>query len=233
MSQLFEVAAHVSTPWTLAAFAMAAIVFLVTHLVKRRGKIRSISWAAITAIVLLALVTIIALLSSLAIYRVRVTVVGPQGTPVEDAKVWSSLGGEAKKVAGGWQLDIPAAARSADRKMTIWASLDVAYLKGSQEVQLADDLNPAVTIRLISDKTATVRGLVIDRQGRAVADARVSVAGYESEGAITQAGGNFVLPAHAADGQNVLLHAEANGYAGVTQNHMAGDRPATIVLDRK
>ena len=73
----------------------------------------------------------------------------------------------------------------------------------------------------------------MDRRGRAVAGARVSVAGYESEAAVTQAGGNFVLPAHAARAQNVLLHAEADGYAGVTQWHMAGDQPATIVLDRK
>ena len=42
-----------------------------------------------------------------------------------------------------------------------------------------------------------------------------------------------MLPAHAASMQNVLLHAEADGYAGVTQWHMAGDQPATIVLDRK
>ena len=124
------------------------------------------------------------------------------------------MGGEPKKVARGWQFDIPAAARPADGKLTIWASLDAAYLKGSQEVRLAGDRNPGVTIRLDSDKTAAVRGLVTERSGRAIAGARVSVAGYESEAAVTQAGGNFVLPAHAAPTQNVLLHAEADGYAG-------------------
>ena len=44
-----------------------------------------------------------------AIYRLRVTVVDPRSTPVEDARVWSSIGGEPMKVAGGWQFDIPAA----------------------------------------------------------------------------------------------------------------------------
>jgi len=230
MSRLFEVAARISTPWALAAFAIAAIVFL---LAKRRGKVPPITWAAIVAIVLLGLGPIIVQLNSLAIYRVRVTVLGPEGTPVEDAKVWSSAGGEPKKVAGGWQFDVPAAARPVDGKLTIWASVDAAYLRGSQEVRLAGDRNPEATIRLNSDRTAIVRGLVMDQRGRADAGARVSAVGYQSEAVVTQVGGDFNLPAHAARGQNVLLHAEADGYAGVTQWHMAGDQPATIVLDRK
>jgi hypothetical protein len=101
MSQLFHVAAQISTPWALAAFAIASVLFL---LAKRRGRVQPIAWGSIVAIVLLGLVPILAQLRSLAIYRVRVTVIGPQGTPVEDAKVWSSIGGEPKKVAGGWQF---------------------------------------------------------------------------------------------------------------------------------
>ena len=38
-----------------------------------------------------------------------VTVIDPHKVPVEDARVWSSIGGEAKKVAGGWQLRTPRA----------------------------------------------------------------------------------------------------------------------------
>jgi len=230
MRGFFEAAARVSSWWGLAAFAIAGIVFVIWKL---RGRVPLFAWVAIVAIVLLGLVPIIAQLSSLAIYRVRVTVVGPEGTPVEDARVWSSMGGEPKKVAGGWQFDIPAAARPADGKLTVWASVEAAYLKGSQEMQLDADHNPGAVIRLYSDKTATVRGLVMDRRGRAVGGARVSVAGYESEAVVTERGGNFVLLAHAARDQNVLLHAEADGYAAVTQWHMAGDQPATIVLDRK
>ena len=230
MSQIFQIAAHISTPWALAAFAIAAIVYLTF---KRRGIIPPIVWGAIAAILLLGIVPIIAQLGSLAIYRVRVNVISPEGTPAEDAKVWSSLGGEPKKVAGGWEFDIPAAARPVGGKLTIWASLDTAYLKASREVQLDGDRNPAVTVQLDSDNTASVRGLVIDRNGRAIAGSRVSVVGYESESVLTQAGGNFVLPAHAALNQNVLLHAEAKRYVGATQYQQAGNKPATIVLDRK
>jgi hypothetical protein len=230
VSQIFQIAAKISTPWALAAFAIAALVFLFS---KQRGKVSPVAWGVIAAIVLLGIVPILAQLGSLAVYRVRVNVINPQGVPVEDAKVWSSVGGEPKKVASGWEFDIPAAVKPADGKLTVWASLDAAYWKGSREVQLDRDRNPAITIQLDSDKTATVRGLVIGRAGRAISGARVTVAGYESEGVVTQAGGNFVLPAHAARDQNVLLHAEAKGYAGATQYQQAGDRPATIVLDRK
>jgi hypothetical protein len=230
MTQLVEVATRISTPWALAAFAMAAIVLL---LARRSGKTPPIAWGAVAAIVLLGLVPMLAQLSGGAIYRVRVIVVGSEGTPIEEAKVWSSMGGEPKKVSGGWQLDIPAASRPADGKLTVWASLDTAYLKGSQEVALDNDRNPAVTIRLSGDKTATVRGIVLDGDQRSIVGARVSVAGYESEAVVTGEGGGFVLPAHAALAQNVLLHAEANGHEGVTQWHRAGDQPATIVLDGK
>ena len=46
-----------------------------------------------------------------ALYRVRVTVLNPQQQPINDAKVTSSMGGEPKKVEGGWQFDIPAASQ--------------------------------------------------------------------------------------------------------------------------
>ncbi len=231
MARLFETAARISTPWALAAFAIAAIVFV---LAKRRGKVPAIAWAGIGAIVLLGIVPILAQLRSAAIYHVRITVVGPDGTPVEDAKVWSAAGGEPKKVAGGWQFDIPAAAAPADGMLTVWASLETAFLKGSQEVRLAEDHNPVTTIRLAGDKTATVRGIIMDRQNeRAIAGARVSIVGYESEQVVTGEGGGFVLPAHAASSQNVLLHVEASGYEGLTQWHPAGDQPATIMLARK
>jgi hypothetical protein len=231
VSKIFELAGNISTPWALAAFAIAAIVLLIS---KRRGRISPNAWIATVAIVLLGLgPIIIARLGSSSIYRVRVSVIGPEGTPVEDAKVGSSMGGEPKKIATGWEFDIPSESRPKDGKLTVWASLDSAYLKASREVQLEGDRNLAVIIHLESDKSATVRGIVIDRSGRAIVGARVSVAGYGGESALTQADGNFVLAAHAARNQNVQLHAEAKGYVGANQYQPAGDKPATIVLDRK
>lgn len=239
MAGLLKTAAGISNQWSLAAFAIAAILYFI---LKRRGKIPAIAWACIAAIVILGLTPILASVyvqragiadQAAAIYRVRVTVLHPRQTPVDDAKVWSSAGGEPKKVAGGWQFDIPAASKPADGKLAVYASVASAFLTGKHDLQLADDRNPSITIQLARDTSATVRGIVVDGAGDAIAGARVSVVGYESEAVVTQAGGNFLLPAHAASGQQVQLHTEKAGYAAATQFHPAGDEPATLVLDRK
>ncbi len=52
-----------------------------------------------------------------------------------------------------------------------------------------------------------VRGVVLDEHGRSVAGARVSIPGYPDV-AVTDEMGNFVLPAHAADGQIVQVRAQ-------------------------
>ncbi len=239
MVKLFETAAGISNQWALAAFAIAAILYLV---LKRRGKVPAIAWACIVAIMVIGLAPILASFylersrlvdQASAIYRVRVTVLDPQQMPVDEARVWSSMGGEAKKVAGGWQFDIPAATRPAGGKLTVYASVASAFLAGRSDLLLADDHNPTTTVQLARDTSATIRGIVVDGSGKALAGARVSVTGYESEAVLTPAGGNFVLLAHASDGQQVLVSAEKEGYAPLTQWHPAGDEPLTLALERK
>ena len=51
-------------------------------------------------------------------YRVRAIVLDPQNTPVSEAKVWSSLGGEPMRVEGGWLFTIPAETRPKDGVLT-------------------------------------------------------------------------------------------------------------------
>src|SRR5215471_10052793 len=111
MTELFQAAGKVSSVWSLAAFAIAAVIFFGTKAAK--GKVHPIAWGVVVCIVLLGLVPIIGSFlvqarqdEDTAIYRVRVVVVGSDGVPSNDAKVWSSIGGEAKKVDGGWQFDI-------------------------------------------------------------------------------------------------------------------------------
>lgn len=235
MDKLIQIAAGVSNWWSLAAFAIVAILY---WLLNRRGKVPAIAWLCIIVIALIALAPVAAgvyvkMLGERAVYHVRVTVLNLQQTPVEDAKVWSSIGGEPKKVAGGWQFDIPAASKPADGTVTVYASMASAFLTGRRELQLAADPNPAIAVQLINDVSATVKGIVVDSAQAAIEGTRVSVVGYEPEAVVTQAGGNFNLPAHAADGQQVQLHVEKPGYAPVTQFHPAGDQPATVVLERK
>ncbi|HKS29636.1 MAG TPA: trypsin-like peptidase domain-containing protein [Pyrinomonadaceae bacterium] len=167
------------------------------------------------------------------IYRVRVIVLSPQKTPVEDAQVISSLGGEALRSPGGYQFEIPRAKRPQDGKVTFFASKESAFWKGEGGLVLGSDPSPAIIIPVSRDDSATVRGVVVDTEGSGVQGARVSVAGFENEAVTTGVGGGFVLPAHKAVGQMVLLRVEKEGYKAVTQSHPAGDEPVIIQVERK
>lgn len=163
--------------------------------------------------------------------RLRVLVVDPQGRPVEDSEVSTSVGGEPKQVAGGMEFDIPLSSLPADGKVTVHAAKETAFLSGSSEVRLGKDLAPAVTVQLAAQHVS-IRGIVLDESQNAIEGVRVSVVGYEGEAVTTGAGGQFVLPAHAAEDQQVQLHAEKAGYKGITQSHPAGSFPATLTLER-
>jgi hypothetical protein len=236
VNELFQAAAKISSMWSLAAFAIAAVIFFAIR--GGRGKVNPIAWGVVVAIIVLGLVPIVGSLyvqarqdEGSAIYRVRVVVVGADGVPSNEARVWSSIGGEAKKVDGGWQFDIPAKTKPADGKLTVYAEMSSAFEKGQKDVILAADFSPSITVPLAQDSSAVVRGQVLDASGRAIAGARVNVSGFGQESVTTQTDGGFVLPAHAAKGQQVQLHAEKGGYAAVNQGHPAGTTAVTIVLD--
>jgi hypothetical protein len=229
---IWEAVVKIATPLNLAAFALAVVLFIV---LRSRGRKVPISvWIVILLLVIIPIGASVytQLAGRTSIYNLRVTVVDPQGVPVEDAKVWSSFGGEPKRVAGGWQFDIPDAGKPKDGKLAIYASKESAFLTGNAELALGNDPNPAVIVNLKRDDTAKVRGQVVDERNRAVAGARVSVVGYESEAIITKEGGNFELPAHAAIGQPVFLYAEKNGYRATKRQHQAGNEPAELILER-
>jgi hypothetical protein len=170
--------------------------------------------------------------SSVGIYRVRVTVINPQNIPIEDAKVWSTIGGEPKKVSGGWQFDIPNASKPQSGQLSIFALRESDSLTGQADLVLGSDLNPVVTVRLRLDDSGKVRGQIVDAKNRAIKGAQVFVVGYESDIVITKDSGNFELPAHSAVGQMVTLHAEKSGYQAVKQEHPVGRHPATLVLEK-
>src|SRR5437764_8366434 len=116
MDKLVEAIAGVSNQWRLAAFAIAAILFVV---MKRTRKPPAIAWFALFAILTIAIMPFVASLYAerspdSAIYRIRITVLDPHNVPVENAKVWSSVGGEPKKVPGGWEFDLPSASKPLD-----------------------------------------------------------------------------------------------------------------------
>lgn len=91
-------------------------------------------------------------------YHVRITVVGPQGVPIDDARVWSSLGGETKKVSGGWEIDVAGDSKPTDGRLLIYAQLAKASesLVGQQTIVLASDYNLAATVTLRGEPSPAV-----------------------------------------------------------------------------
>jgi hypothetical protein len=237
-SKMFESAAKVGNAWSLAAFAIAALVLIVLVVLRKRGALKSIErilGGVVIAVVMIAAMPLIArtYLDSYGVYRLRVTVEDPRGMPLNDAMVTSSIGGEPKKVEGGWEFDIPAGSKPRGGKLTIYGEEKSAFLSGETEVELTDDYNPTAEVRLDQDRSAGIRGRVVDRSGSPIAGAQVSVVGYESEAETTSSLGNFELPAHAADGQQVQIAVFKKGFGSVSEWRQAGEQPATIVLGHK
>jgi hypothetical protein len=231
MNKLFEIASKISSAWSLTAFAIIALVLLATKLTGR--KVPAFMWWVVAAIVIIALAPIIApaYLNSYGIYRVRVVVLDDRKMPTNDAKVTCSVGGEVKKVEGGWECDIPSKTKPTDGKIQAYARIDDAFLVGRAEVELKDDYSPVATLQLAQDTSALVLGIVTDQSNQPIESARVQVVGYDAEAVTTKVGGGFSLPAHKANGQQVQIFAYKEGYAASPPEwHQAGDHPVTIVL---
>ncbi len=169
--------------------------------------------------------------SSDTVYRVRVTVLDLSGIPTDNARVWSSVGGEPLKVPGGWQFVIPQSNKPTDGRVTFYAAVENAFLTGSQEITLASDSSPAVKVPLTHSEAEKVGGIVEDDQQSALSDATVSVIGFPKEAQTTDNSGGFSLPAHAAIGQRVQLHAQRTGYQGSSPWCEAGESQCIIILE--
>jgi hypothetical protein len=208
-----EFASHVTNSVTAAVF-IATIAAFLAWVAIRKGR-SHIKWLLVVVVLILGLAPLVSstYLRSRGLYIVRVFVLGLDKQPVEDASVTSSNGGEAKKIQGGWEFDIPPQSRPADGKLKLFASEKNAFLAGNSTLVLDKDYFPAAEIQLEQDTSAVVRGDVIDEHGRSVVGARVSIPGYP-DAAVTDDMGNFVLPAHAADGQVVQVRAQKDQLVG-------------------
>jgi hypothetical protein len=242
--------AHVNSIWSIAAFTIAALVAVLKlalaspDAARRRGKhaapalSHSVIWPIVIVICVLGALPIVAntylesrRIQQQSLFRVRVTVLDPQGNPISGVTLRTTASNETTATAdGAGVVAIPAGALPADRRITIFADLEPAFLHARANVQLAEDPNPSVTIEMKSNRDATVTGLVQDEEGRAIAAALVHVLGGDS--GETSATGSFTLKANAAVGQTVRLHGEKKGYKPVDQDHPAGREPATLVLSR-
>lgn len=228
-----EVASHITHPFAVVAFALVLAGFLFTMAIKKRQS--RVTWLLVAVILLLGLAPLLssAYLQSRGLYIVRVLALGIDRQPIDDpsVSVTSSNGGEPKKIKGGWEFDIPPQSRPADGKLKVFASLRNAFLAGNSTVVLDKDYFPTAEIPLVHDTSAMVRGIVIDEHRKSVAGAQVSIAG-NSDIAVTDNMGNFLLPAHAADGEMVHLRAQKNQMTADV-SAPAGNEPVELVVKRQ
>jgi Carboxypeptidase regulatory-like domain len=227
VEQALKLASHITNPYTVVVF-VACLAALVFYPLKNKR----IAYILAIVLTILALGTLAAstFVQLRGVYRVRVTVLGPDGSPVDDAHVSSSIGGEPKKVEGGWEFDIPPQTRPADGKVIFFASEASAFLTGRATLILAQDYYPTTTIQLIAETSAMIRGVVVDERRRPVDGATVSVAGYKDV-TVTDKMGNFTLPAHAADGQIVEVRAQKDELVG-SISVPAGNVPVEVMVKR-
>ncbi len=209
-----KISGHVGHPLAFAAFAMliAALAFALAL----RAKQLLLAMIVAAGIVVLGVAPYAAstFLQSRGVYHIQVIVLDPDQSPVEIAQVKSSNGGELKMAGGGWELDIPRQSRPANGEITLTASVKDEFLKGASTLVLDRDYYPTVTIQLVANSSAKVRGVVVDEELRAVAGATVSIAG-NPEVAVTDEKGNFVLPAHPVkQGQMIEIEAQKGQLTG-------------------
>ena len=239
---VFKIASQITTPIPLTAFVIACLIWLLDRVLKHRGKIsagvHSLIKFGVLGLILLAAIAVGTQYYSAyragvdSVYRVRVTVVARDQEPIENATVWSSVGGEPKKVSGGWEFDVPSSTKPVDDDVIIYAKVEGSSLKGEAHLHLGADHNPSLELTLQQDESALVRGIVEDDSRHTLKGVRVSVVGYGQEAVITSVDGGFVLRAHAGDGHTIRLHAEAQGYQPLDQDQPVGSLPASLFLHR-
>ena len=231
--------ASVRGSWSLAAFAISALLAVVNVAVGRRRGVptNSIVWGVVVVICVLGLAPTMAqaYLKRLeivrAVYLVRVIVVDSQNVPVSGATIKTTVSSETTTSNQGIaQISIPQATMPRDGKITIYADLDSACAHGHSDIRLANELNPQVSVSISASNNAVVSGLVEDAAGGTITGATVSVLGGETT--VTAPDGRFTVKANTCVGQQVRLHAQKVGYQSVDQYHPAGPEPATIVLRR-
>jgi hypothetical protein len=218
------------SPYTAAAFAIV-IAAIVIGVLARARKL-NIAWLLAAGIILLGLAPIVAstILEYQGIYHIRIVVLDTAKQPVNDADVTSNVGGDLKKGSFNWEFDLAPQTRPADGKVTFFATVKNSYLVGSSILPLGNKYFLDVTIQLQELPPAMVRGVVEDESGRSVVGAKVAVSGY-TEIAITNGLGNFVLPAHAAEGVMVSVRAEKGNL--VAEDLVPAGRSAVLVVRKR
>lgn len=146
------------------------------------------------------------------IYALRVQVLDPDGNPITESQVRVSHANEPQSLPDGWwEVEIPAIKLPLDRKVTIRVDSE-AWRGARREVELGEDPNPTAEIQLLPPES-TLRGLVLDPTGRAVAGAKVTSQDVPVPSVTTDADGRFELVLPLPPEARVRVRAEEDGFS--------------------
>ena len=101
--QVLSSAAKISNEWSLAAFASGVLLLIVVFFLRRRRVPKAaerVVYVAILSVVIIGALPFIsrAYSEGYGVYRIRITVENPQGMPINDATVTSSIGGNPRRL---------------------------------------------------------------------------------------------------------------------------------------
>jgi hypothetical protein len=226
-SELEHIGRAHPNPITASAFAgvfLGVALYLVV-----RSKNKPIVWLLAAGLIVVGVAPLVAstFLASRGIYHVRVIVLGVDNQPVNDAEINTSAGGEKKRTANGWEIDIPPQSKPVDGKVTVYAKAPNAFLAGEATFTLERDYFPTVEIRLAKSPSVTIHGDVLDDNQKAVADADVTLPDC-SQSTKTDVHGLFALDSCVAKGQMVKIRAE-KGKLSAPITVPAGDTVEIVV----
>lgn len=213
LDEVLRIASHIPHPLAAAGFALVLSVVVVALLLRAKKTFLAAAIGLVIFVLGFAPLAASAILRSRGVYRIRVVLIRPDDSVADIAQVRSSIGGELKMVGDGWELEIPQQSRPADGKVTFTASVKDEFLAGKSTLVLVDDYYPTATIELDAVTSAKLRGVVVDEGMHAITGAQVSIEGCPDV-AVSDAKGNFVLLAHAGNGQMVEVHAKKGQLTG-------------------
>ena len=161
------------------------------------------------------------------LYAVRVVVLDPEGQPVDDAEVWTSVMNEPQTVRGGSEIEIPRTKVPSHGGVVVWARHPRGV--GKAPVTLGNASIVSVTLELAPPPEAVLRGTVVSVTGHRVIGAKVSVIGGSP--VTTDEEGNFELMAGAPKGTRVRLRVEHPKLGIKEQYCYAGEKALEVSLD--
>lgn len=248
MESLLHFASTIAVPfWVLG---LALLVVVAAFLQMRRAQLVIPGWmftAVLAAIVLFGFGPFAATryLESQDVHYVQVEVLDLDGHRVSEAAVSASVPGALLKDGSGWKMRIPPDAltgntsgntsgdtsgntsgnASGARKVTFSATQDAAKLAGAKAITLGSDYFPTATIQLVGLPPNQIHGIVLDREGKPVAGAFITLADFPTI-ASSAADGTFTIPVHATSDQQITVRAQ-KGSTSIASSGTVG-QPVTL-----